>query len=206
MREYPAWLSTYNSETAEVSIGYRQANVMNSQSPFLPRGGPRFRRWPRGLSVLIALCVAPWALPVAAAPSASFQDPETSPITVNEGHISLRWAASNVNAEEPVTFQLEQTFGGTGTSTHIAYSGSDTGTFVSGLPSTGATFRVRAQSGTSGKWGTWSQPLEVKVNYPARWQVTVLSTSGAAMFLILLSAIVYGTHRTSRSAENRKTS
>jgi len=100
-----------------------------------------------------------------------------------------------------MTFQLEQTLTDSGGQTRIAYAGSDTGTFISGLPATGAIFRVRAQAENAEEWGAWSEPLKVSVDYPPRWQVAVLSTSGAAMFLILLGAIVYGMRRTSRSPE-----
>jgi hypothetical protein len=128
----------------------------------------------------------------AESPRAIWEAPAENPLTVDQGHLSVRWAVEGDTAEHSFRFQLQQSFDGSFEDQRIAYEGPDRGTFVSGLPPEGAHLRVRASAGDDGAWGPWSETLEVAVDYPSERQVALFGALGGIMFFVLVITISRG--------------
>lgn len=163
----------------------------------------------RGVRRCITLFAVLATIPALAqeAPIAHFTEPAEQAVTVPEGHLMLRWSVAGAEAGGVWEFQLEQTFGENFSEGRTAYSGPDRGTFVSGLPADGASFRVRARSqdAPDANWGPWSKTLQVSVNYPPRWQVLVLGSAGLLMFAVLFGTVVTGSARARRQRSSSST-
>lgn len=168
---------------------------MSHFSPSIGQGFARRRSHAALLGVLLWLLLIQIPAIQAQSLEAYFEAPATAEVTVPEGHLSLQWAARDGTWGE-FEFQLEQTLLTHARVSRIAYEGADGGTFVSGLPSEGAHFRVRARTLGTEEWGPWSEPVVVLVDYPERWQVAVLGGVGLVMFAILFGTIIIGIRRT----------
>ena len=107
--------------------------------------------------------------------------------------ISWKNSDESVNEIQSV-FQLEQGATADFASAKIAYHGTDSSTFISGL--TGGTYFFRVRSfNDMVKPLPWSDTIQVNVNYASPKLVTILLLVGVVVLVTTIAAILRGHYR-----------
>lgn len=143
--------------------------------------GRAARLAPACLALVSAAGIA--AVPATAAPDVEFH--ESIPETTREGHVTLDWKHIEGQA-----FEVQKATQADFSDARVLLRGRGHSLFVSGLERGSNYFRIRALDTRGGDQGSWSQTLEIQVDYPSRAEVIALMAVGAAVFLILVTAIV----------------
>lgn len=109
------------------------------------------------------------------------------------GYYQLSWqpeitAASNKNPH----FELQQSPDETFQLVKIVYRGPDQASVISGQTDGDYYYRVR-KIYSDATYGKWSTPVHVKVQHHSMQKALLFFTSGAIVFLMILSFIVFST-------------
>jgi len=147
----------------------------------------------------VLLMTGSWTSAADTPPDVAFVLPETSEVTTSEGTVQLAW---QVGGEEigstELSFEIERATDAAFKTAERYYTGSENGTFVSGLPTGEFYFRARAVDG-AGNTGAWSaEPIHVTVEYASATLVKTLMVIGTLVFIATVVVIVRG-HRHANS-------
>ena len=126
-----------------------------------------------------------------------FDQPETNPIDVSEGHLQISWSFKipQLSQKLPqITYQIEQAASEFFENGKVRYEGPDTSTFISGLASGTVFYRVRAMEPSGGN-GPWSEALQVNVKYVSQKMVYSLMAIGFAVLIATIGVILIGHRR-----------
>jgi hypothetical protein len=125
---------------------------------------------------------------------------EDGVVVAGEGHVLVTWRIEEngikAAAREAWSFELQQSRAPDFEVSRTRYSGRDQAVFVSGLPPGNSYFRVCLTTAEASS--PWSEPLEVRVEYPSRGWVAGLLALGALVFALTVIAIVGGHFRSRR--------
>jgi len=133
-------------------------------------------------------------------PDVEFVLPESIEVTTNEGMVQLAWkvAGEEIGSTE-LSFEIERATDAAFETAESYYTGSENGTFVSGMPTGEFFFRARAVDAT-GSTGAWSaEPIHVTVQYASATLVKTLMLIGTLVFITTVVVIVRGHRHANRN-------